>query len=278
MPPATHPFESPPLALAVLEIRYPALTDGVYRKAHLRLREDLRDDFPLVEYITENEVEVAVGGPVGASSVINRRTYPRFTTRDRTSACVVKDAALVVETTTYAGWELSFRPLIDRVISAFRKNVTPDGVNRIGLRYIDEIRVPEINTVPGDWRDYIAANLLAATDPSFVPESLTPTTWQGLVQYGTASDSTLTVRYGPQDGYAVNPQGSTRRNSPPPPGPFFLLDSDSFWQASDLVPEFDAGWVLEMCDSLHKPTREFFRIAATDKLRSEVFDVPRSGA
>ena len=96
--------------------------------------------------------------------------------------------------------------------------------------------------------------------------------WQGVVQYRTSSASALTVRYGPQHGYAVDPGGSTRRKSPPPPGHFFLLDSDSSWSDEEEVPEYDPDWIMERCDQLHALASEFFTIAVTDKLRDEVFN------
>lgn len=263
------PYPNAPLALTVLEIRYPELSDGIGRSAQHQMREALRKELPLVENVTEEQLELSIGAPLPAA--VQRRTFPRFVTRDRTTAMVVKEEALVLETTSYGGWEETFRPLAALVVSAFAQATPPDGVLRVGLRYIDEIRVPGIDAGAGDWREYIDEHLLAAADPGFIPASLKPTVWQGLVQYRTASDSTLTVRYGPQDGHAVNPRGSTRRRNAPPPGPYFLLDSDSAWQASTDVPEFDVDHVLEICDSLHEPTREFFRIAVTDKLRDEIF-------
>lgn len=274
---ATTPFTNPPLALTILEIRYPELSEGIQKRQHLELRESIRDDLPLQENFTEDNVEFAVG-PGGGSSSRQRTTYPRFTTRDRTTAMLAREAALVIETSTYAGWEQHFRPLIMRLLTAFNRSFTPDGVTRIGLRYIDEIRIPGIDESPGEWTDYVAENLLAAADVEFVPETLTPTTWQGVVQYGTESGSRMTVRYGPREGYAVNPKGTTRRLDPPPPGLFFLLDIDSFWEGTDLVPPFEVDWILNTCDSIHKPTREFFRAATTDKLRTEVFERPRSNA
>lgn len=162
--------------------------------------------------------------------------------------------------------------MIMEVVRALGEVSRPDGVLRIGLRYIDEIRVPEIDDVPGDWRGYIDDHLLAAANPDFIPPSLQPAVWQGLVQYKTTNDSTLTVRYGPQSGHAINPKGATRRKNPPTAGPFFLLDSDSFWQAEDEVPEFEADSIMERCDMLHGPTREFFQIAVSDRLRNEVFE------
>lgn len=270
-PSRTPPFPNPPLALVVLEIRYPDLPEGVGRSAQQHMRETMREWLPLIENITEEQVEVAIGAPIPAS--VQRRTFPRFVTRDRTTALVVKEGAMALETTTYGGWEENFRPLIEAVVRAVEEISRPDGVIRIGLRYIDEIRVPVVDEVPGDWQGFIDDHLLAAANLEFIPASLEPAVWQGLVQYKTAGDSTLVVRYGPQTGYAVNPKGSTRRKNPPAAGPFFLLDSDSFWQAEDEVPEFEADFIMKRCDMLHGPTREFFRIAVTDRLRREVFEV-----
>ena len=116
------------------------------------------------------------------------------------------------------GWEESFRPLVEAALVALNRTGPPDGVRRIGLRYINEIRVPEIDSSPGDWRGYIYESLLSAAGPKLIPAGLHPTVWQGIAQYRTSADSTLMVRYGPQEGYAVDPQGPARRKNPPAPG------------------------------------------------------------
>lgn len=266
-----RPFPNPPLALTVLEIRYPDLADGGGFTATRSMKAAVREHLPLTESLTEDQIELTAGAPVLATQTIQRRVFPRFFTRDRTTALLVKENALVLQTTNYGGWEGSFRPLIEAVLGALEQAGPPDGVFRIGLRYIDEIRVPEIDSSPGEWTGYIHNSLLAAVDPTFIPASLQPSGWQGVVQYRTAGDSTLTVRYGPQEGYAVDLQGAVRRNNPPAAGPYFLLDSDSFWYADDEVPPFETEGILERCNTLHAPIREFFGIATTDKLRNDVF-------
>ena len=75
---------------------------------------------------------------------------------------MVKSDALVVETRDYRGWENSFSPIIADVLEAAQQTCRPDGVLRIGLRYVDEIRVPGVESIPGDWNGYIAEQLLAA--------------------------------------------------------------------------------------------------------------------
>lgn len=270
MPEKRPPFANPPLVLTVLEIRYPDLPEGIGRRAQQQMREAVRKRLPLVENMTEEHVELAIGAPMPAA--VQRRTFPRFVTRDRTTALLVKEDALVLETTTYEGWEENFRPLAEEVVRSLETVSRPDGVHRIGLRYIDEIRVPGVDEVPGNWSGYIDEHLLAAASREFIPASLQPAVWQGVVQYKTTTDSTLTVRYGPQSGYAVNPKGLTRRRRAPQAGPFFLLDSDSFWQADEEIPEFDSVLIMDRCDALHAPTRDFFEIAVTDRLRSDVFE------
>ena len=68
------------------------------------------------------------------------------------------------------------------------------------------------------------------------------------------------------------PGGATRRQNPPSPGHFFLLDSDSYWSDEEEVPEYDPEWIMERCDLLHAPASEFFTVAVTDRLRDEVFN------
>lgn len=265
-------YPNAPLAVVALEVRYPEEPEGVSRRAQSLIRSALKAELPLVENVTHDQVEVALGAPIPPS--VQRRTFPRFVTRDRMTALAVSDAAMVLETTHYDGYS-RFRPLVESVVNAVAAAAHPEGVLRVGLRYIDEIRIPSIVKLPGDWDGFIDSHLLAAVDSEFLPVALTLRIWQGLVQYSSGPESTLTLRYGPRDGYAIDPRGPTRRKDPPPPGPFFLLDSDSSWVPGDDVPEFNPEQILEICDRLHAPVRALFRAAVTDKLRDEVFSVAR---
>lgn len=78
------------------------------------------------------------------------------------------------------------------------------------------------------------------------------------------------LRYGPREGFAVEPGGDLKRSTPTP-GPFFLMDIDSFWAPSEGVPEFAVTALLATCDELHAPVRTWFERLVTDRLRAEVF-------
>ena len=87
--------------------------------------------------------------------------------------------------------------------------------------------------------------------------------------FSGGSDHALVLRYGAQSDYAVQSTPDLRRPLPPP-GPLFKLDIDSFWQAADEVPEFDAELILRQADALHEPVRGVFESVITDRLREEV--------
>ncbi len=253
-----------PLVLAVLEAKYPELTPAQAHASRPTVREAVRDALPLMENISENLITFGPEGPLPTQT----RTFPRFTTRDRTTALAITSHAAVVETTDYDGFR-KFHQLIKLTMKAVEDGVSPDGILRVGLRYIDEIRVPTVTELAGDWTGYIDDHLLAAVASDFLAKTeLEPKAWQGLVQYATGPDQVLQVRYGPQEGYAYDPKGPTRRKNPARPGPFFLLDSDSWWEPSDEVPPFTAEEISDACTRLHPPLRHIFNVVSQDRLRS----------
>ena len=267
---STPPFRNPPLVLTVLEIRYPEIAGGFTDAAAAEMKEAVRDSFPVMVPRVEHQIGMSIDAAMPPQ--VEQRSSPRFCTRDQATALVVRRDALALETTVYGGWVEHFRPLVEQVIEALVSVCAPDGVLRIGLRYIDEIRVPGTGAGPDDWDGYINAHLLAAATADLKPSGMNATTWRGLIQYQTDDSYALNVRYGPQDDYAVEPQGATRRKSAVPAGPFFLLDSDAFWTGDDEIPEFTADGILERCDRVHQAASDFFKIAVTDKLRKEVFE------
>jgi uncharacterized protein (TIGR04255 family) len=258
-------FPNAPLVLVALEVRYPEPAEPL---ANAALRRAVRDILPLPENVTHQTVTFGGSG----TPVVERRDFPRLVSRDRTIALVVTHEALVLETTTYEGYD-RHRDLMSRVVSAVAQVLSPDGIQRVGLRFIDEIRVPQVSQAPGEWEGWIAEGLLVplAPDVQVGSESFKPRTWQGGAVYDAGSGYTVTLRYGPQVGFAVPPDGPTRRLDHPEPGLFFLLDSDGAWTPQEEVPEFTPERILTVCDTIHEPLSALFKAVGTKRLIEEVF-------
>lgn len=258
-------FPNAPLALVALEVRYPELVDPINVPG---LRRAVRDLLPIPGNTSHDTI--TFGGP---APVVERQVFPRLMSRDRSSALVVTNEALVLETTTYDGYE-EYRKLIERVVTAVADVAQPDGVQRVGMRFIDEIRVPGVDEPPGDWTDWIVEGLLVPLGPELQvgPESFKPRNWQGTAVYDAGSGYAVKMKYGPQVGFAVPPQGPTRRRDAPKGGGlFFLLDSDGAWTPRDEVPEFQAETILKACDTIHEPLSMLFKEVGTERLVNEVF-------
>jgi len=278
---ATDEFEvypNAPLQLVAFELRYPFSPRLGTNEAITFFDEQLKGMLPVVEPLGE-QVFMFVGGRTGqdppvppAATLPSTKSLFRLTSRSRTTAVTVSGSNTIIETSNYERYG-KFRLLVKRVLDALAEFGHPVGIERVGLRYIDEVRVPSVTTPAGDWSRYITPWLLAAKDvgPAAYAE-LEPLSWQGVLEYARGERMAVVMRFGALNGLAVNPDGPLRLAKRQEPGPFFLIDVDSFWAAKpdDEIEEFSADRVLELSDSLHQPIRALFEAAVTDDLRNEI--------
>lgn len=247
-------YPSTPLALVAAEIRHPAalpLSDP----ARSQLKTRLAPLFPLakpVQRMTVTPTQAAVS------------TDSRFMSRDRTSSVTFRDDVIVVETTRYERRRV-LRNMLREAVSS-RQEVAPvDGVERLGIRYVNEVRVPGLES-QREWADWITP---ALTGPlALSANGLETQTWQGVSVLGNPQ-SGVVVRHGVFDGYAVNPVGDLQRAAPPP-GPFFLIDLDCYWAPSGETPPLEWDLIDSRFDQASLAAYELFEQLITDKLREEV--------
>ncbi len=217
-------------------------------------------------WVTLNDTVQMIGGSMGqVASQASSATeiVSRLTSRQRTQIITVQPDTVTIEVSDYSGFD-DFRPLLEAVVSGVEQVLRPDGVSRLGLRYINEITVPE--TVP-DWSRWLNHSIVRQT-----LGDLAPSAWTGKVVYEVAPDQSLVLVYGTSDSPIVSPSGPLRRVSVPN-GPVFLLDFDSFWQPPE-IPEFESGTIIEAADRLHAPLRGLF----DDLVRPDLVEHFRQGA
>jgi uncharacterized protein (TIGR04255 family) len=259
-------YANAPVILVALEVRHPT-TDPLTPAQRNTIKRRLSSHVPIMR--TGQLQHLTVAQPVGSPAVapeLRTEEFPRYFSRDNTAAVSVQAEAVVVETTRYVRWE-QLRALIADVLEMRQEIGGVDGVERVGLRYIDEIRVP--GGPEHDWVPWVDPTLLGPA-PVGDELGLAAVHWQGISAFTPGLERTVVLRYGPREGFAVDPGGDLKR-SPSIPGPFFLMDIDSFWTPSEGIPEFDVKSLLTTCDELHAPVRELFERLITDRLREEIF-------
>lgn len=269
MPSSTPPYPGQPVALAIVEVKHPS-ADSLGPASVAALKSDLRALFPI--HRTEQMTEfVFTAGPSGAGQVQQGQQMPRFVTRDRQSSITYRRDAVVIETTRYPGWT-QFKDWVKACLAA-REDVAPvDGVERIGIRFIDEIRIP--GDGEPEWRDWVPSLTGPAVDVADL--GILMRQQQSVVQYITGNaGETLTLRYGAVVGPpSVQSTPNLVRVDVPKPGPFFLLDTDAAWTVTDgmQVPAFESDAILTIADQLHTPMKELFERLISDRLREEILN------
>lgn len=185
--------------------------------------------------------------------------------RARTVSVMIAPTAVVVETTAYHHFE-EFLEIVRRALDAAERVASPAGIQRVGLRYIDEIRVKEVER-PADWDGYINPALLCATR---LDADLSPARTEALAEFDLNGGHRTVMRFGAMTGRVVDP-GGPLRVSRTDDGPFFLIDLDSFWVPTDEgIPEFSVERVSEICAKLRIPIRALFEASITERLRDDV--------
>jgi uncharacterized protein (TIGR04255 family) len=264
------PYAQDTLRFVAAEVRFPVVEElGV--QVPQAFRERLRERFPVQEPLSQMTFTVGTTGPVAQQAI-----RQRFTPRDRLMSVTVGRDSVVLETTAYSSWS-DFRDLFTEILSALAESQRPDGVLRLGLRYIDEIRVPEeihkINTV-ADWKGWVVDALI---EPLLIDDAASPASATIALQYGQYPGYQTLFKAAPfASGRTVQDEGPLLVPFATPDGPYFLLDTDASWMDQQrAVPEFDVAPMIEMFDNLHGPCKRLFEQSLGPRLRPEVLDRPR---
>jgi len=246
------------VALVAVEARHTAAATFTPEQ-EAELKALIGGEFPIAQPVPTFTLNFGAVSPAALAQP------PRFTNRERTVAVTFGPQALVIEATHHDHFG-PLSSLVSLVVSARQKVAPVDGLERLGIRYVDEIRVPA-TTDTIDWSQWVEPSLLGPVEVG-TRLGFQPGEHQGLANFQLGADRGLTVRYGPRVGYAVQ-SGPLVRNMPPP-SPFFLLDIDSFWTATDEIPEFDPSRIVALCNELHAPVNALFENLITERLREEV--------
>jgi uncharacterized protein (TIGR04255 family) len=249
-------YVRPPLEVVAFELRVPHALPLAERAAQTAVWEKLRDKLPLTQPQAAFQVALG-GGPVVQPQPL------RMLDRSRMISVVVGPESIVLENTGYRSFE-DFCAFLRDVLDALPA-ADIAGFTRVGLRYINEIRVPGLAT-PADWEGLLAAPLLAPA--SFATDGLTLSRLNGELDVAAGDGYSVVMRYGMFANRVVNIEGPLRTRTSDT-DPAFVIDLDSYWETSptEELPQFSIEAVLETTARLRSPIHELFEEAITDRLR-----------
>lgn len=260
MYPHREVFTNAPLALVTAEIRFTDAARLRQQPTRDEIAIALEDRFPFAEPFQRTDMNLMVGGP----PLVQERQGVLLKSASSTEALTLMSESLTYETTTYAQFEDLLEVVTVAVDALVQAKVRP-AMRRVGLRYIDEVRVRGNITDARQWAPWIDGRILGHLDVG--PSGFEATAAQTASTFDLGEGRGLNVRYAAlNQGPIVVPQFLTRPVVQS--GPFFVLDFDGFhdFTGRDAV-RLSSDVVRESLSAVHVPCGNAFQRSITDKAR-----------
>lgn len=215
-------------------------------------------DFPVRKQLNRTKSEVHIQntpqGPVKDTRTTNF-IENNFWTAEKTRHAALCSEYMFLEERRYEGYAPLRDTFLD-ILDIMAEQYPGMKLRRLGLRYINEIKLPEADAGPGlgaaFWERYINPLLLGGLRFAANDGALARHMCSTELNYGT---DRATVRYGVFNG--EYPRPNRRRE--------FVLDIDTFCQ-TEMTPDAAAGKL----DEYHTAALSVFEAAITDALRDRM--------
>lgn len=255
-PPRKHPkLARSPLVNVVCQVRFPPLLDLAAEGRRNELLAELQRalaDYPLFAEVMGQEILL---GPEGVQAHEARPTQFRFTSDEGRWNVGLAPDSLSLQTTQYD----HFNDFVGRwqtIATAVQEILGPSRQLRIGLRYVDELRVDDADK-PAAWVDLLAPEVLGLAGSKRWGMATTQSFQEWVLQVESVR---CTLRHG------FLPSAVHGRD------PFYLLDTDCYVEE---VSAFDPSMQLDYLGRFNDIAYELFRDALSEQLY-EIFEPEES--
>ena len=250
--PDRTPLARSPLQLVVCQVRFEetlAISDPKLMLAIHRRLGGRTGPYPKVEAVKGLRFDVQIN-VAGVNSLPSEAPYSgwRLSSEDGWTVSVMPDH-VALETTRYTTWDADFRSRLGELIDAVQTEIKPATEQRLGLRYIDRITHPPVDS-PAAWRGYIATELLGPVLHDALGPAVKTTQQQVVLDFGSGVQCLL------RHGFFADPNQEGRLT--------YLLDFDVF--RADLQP-FDPEGIKSAADQFSELSLQLFQQATTTDLR-----------
>ncbi|WP_328446065.1 TIGR04255 family protein [Amycolatopsis sp. NBC_00438] len=255
-----YKLHNPPLVQALAQVRFPVIAKLASLEGVAGLQDALREFFPYMDGITENELSV----DLASDNVTREKTTSwHFTDNTGTLLSVNTNSATLSMGTQYLSAE-SFISTFVRSLTIIQKELAILRCDRVGVRFLDVVN--DSGSPEASWKTWFKPEVVGWPGSDLIkPEThvASSITQSQLVHKpigdfaNFASSVNAVVRHGVAESGAIVP------GIPPYPLPTrsFILDLD-FYVASQ--QPFDVNEISDQVRSLHSHIDRFFRWTLTE--------------
>ncbi len=247
-------FQRPPLILTICQIRFPpvlSVADGAFVAPFQR---HIYKDYPIT--VQGTDIQVQLGFDTGKAEFQPGRQSAvwQFSDRNDNWKVVLAQDFLGIETRRYSHFE-DFLKRLRRVLTALIKYIEPSIVTRIGLRYVNEVRVDNVA-----WASVIRQELLGPISEPQLKDHISHMVSELLLAF--PHDEQIRVRHG------LFPRGTTVqpiKGESVSEQPFYLLDFDAFREfplSAGLLMQTDP--ICHLIEVYNKAVYRLFRWSVTE--------------
>ncbi len=241
-------FGRAPLVLTLAQVRYPALIRFGEQSSLAALQDALSKDYPDANPEQQISLTINVGGMQQSQG---GPTIWRFSTHDGTWSVVVGQDAVTIEAREYE--EIGhFCDRVRRVLTAIEEHLRPTHQRRLGLRYVNEFRHEDGETMEV-WGGLLNQDLLGlsgrlgdSVDHSFHEIR------------ARMEDGVLLIHHGLLRGSATNAPGASSGDEP-----YYLLDLDYF---DDHLADWNVDRAVQQIRDRNDTMYRLFRWSMSDRL------------
>jgi uncharacterized protein (TIGR04255 family) len=237
----SRPLERSPLVQVATQISFEEVAAGIAHGQARRVQKSLGAEWSVLQAAPQVRTTLTPSGPVSEKP---REAWRLLNKRGDWSLTINPDN-LVLETRNYDSWGEMSRH-VSSALAAVVEVFDPAQVQRVGLRYIDQVPLPDGAST---WKGLIRDSLLGLTDDELFSSRVITSDHRDLLQL--RDDIRCLFRHG----YVPNEDG--------PPASFFLLDYDVFHE--DVEP-FNLDALGKIMDDLHDYAGSMFIASITETL------------
>lgn len=250
------PLDVSPLTLAVCEVRFGAILSVADSSYVAPFQREIIEHFPVAAPADQLEISLTLGQ--GQGRVQGRPASRRWVFTDASGAwkTVLAEDSIVLETRKYDSFD-DFLARLTIVLTALEKSIRPTVVTRLGLRYINEIREPDVN-----WKEIINPLVVGPAGESGFSGKAEALEFlcHFNFRYPGRKGCNLVCGLLPQGTVVANPLPTTRLDQP-----FFLLDIDAFEEYEmGGSPGVDTASICTQVARFHETIYSVFRWSVSD--------------